>query len=284
MRTDFELKWRVAPTPLQMDGMIQQAVDNELLYQEANRLRLGAGDPSVRLRLIQKMRAVSASSTQDGQSLYRQALELGLDNDVVIRGILVHKMVLLLQQDARPAPITDEELMAYVQRHRTRFLQPATVTFSQVFLSATAHATGLDQQARTLVARLRSRSFPPQTAVAFSDPFPLAADLRGQSRARLGRFFGKGFAAAVFEAPRQSWTGPIASPFGLHLIWVSAKTIEQLLPLDGIRLTVTYEIQQERAQLCYARAMERLRALYTVHIERDDSSMVGGASAKDNRS
>jgi len=129
-----------------------------------------------------------------------------------------------------------------VQRHRTRFLQPATVTFSQVFLSSTARATGLDEQARTLLARLRSKSLPPQTAAAFSDPFALAADLRGQSRA------------------------------------------EQLLPIDAIRLSVTYEILQERAQLRYARAMERLRALDTVHIERDDSAVIGSASAKGSRS
>jgi hypothetical protein len=30
--------------------------------------------------------------------------------------------------------------------------------------------------------------------------------------------------------------------------------------------------------------MERLRALYTVHIERDDSAVIGSVSAKDSRS
>jgi hypothetical protein len=280
MRAQFQQRWRAPPSAAQLDGLIQQAIDDELLYREARRLRLDLQDGSVRLRLVQKMRALGDPS-QDPEALYQQALRLGLDDDVVVRGILKHKMILLLQEDARPAPISEEAILAYIQAHRQRFTQPPTVTFSHVYLRAAAHG---EQDAKKMLSRLRAESKPLRAAIEHSDPFALGSELYGQNRSSLARFFGSEFADKVFDAAPNAWTGPFASSFGLHLVWVSAKTPEQIPPIDTLRRQVASEITEERAQARYANALRRLRSFYEVHIERTDPAAARNAATKDSRS
>jgi hypothetical protein len=283
MRVQFEQRWRAPPTAAQLDALIQQAVDDELLYREARRLRLDLQDGSVRLRLVQKMRALGDPS-QDAEALYQQALQLGLDDDVVVREILKHKMLLLMQADPQSAPISEDAILAYIRAHRERFAQAPTVTFSHVYLSATVHRTRLERDANTMLSRLRGESTSPQAAIEGSDPFPLGSELNGQTRDRLARFFGSGFADNVFDAASNTWAGPFASPFGLHLVWVSAKTTEQLPSIDAVRGQVASEITQERAQARYTGAIKRLRSVYQVRIERSGSAAARNAPAKDSRS
>src|SRR5437763_1231781 len=54
LQTDFAQQWGVPPTKAQMQGLIQDAVDAELLYREARRLRLDFEDRSIRARLVQR--------------------------------------------------------------------------------------------------------------------------------------------------------------------------------------------------------------------------------------
>jgi hypothetical protein len=283
MRVQFEQRWRATPTAAQLDALIQQAVDDELLYREARRLRLDFQDGSVRLRLVQKMRALSDPS-QDPETLYQQALRLGLDDDVVVREILKHKMLLLMQADPHSAPISEDDILAHIRAHRERFAQPPTVTFSHVYLSATVHRTHLEQDAKMMLSRLRRKSTYTQAAIEGSDPFPLGSELNGQTRDRLARLFGSGFADNVFEAAPNTWAGPFASSYGLHLVWVSAKTTEQTPSIDAVRAQVASEITQQRAQARYADALKRLRSFYQVRIERSGSAAARDAPAKDSRS
>src|SRR4030095_2752898 len=73
-----------APTRAELASFVNEAVDNELLEREARRLDLGAGDPSVRLRVLQKMKVVAFDPTKDEEWHYREALRLGLDDDIMI--------------------------------------------------------------------------------------------------------------------------------------------------------------------------------------------------------
>ncbi len=71
LQTDFTRQGGVQPTSAQLQALIQEAVDDELLYREARQLRLDFQDRSIRTRLVQKMRAVSADPSQDEEALYR---------------------------------------------------------------------------------------------------------------------------------------------------------------------------------------------------------------------
>lgn len=273
LQTDFAHQEGVQPTSEQLQALIQDAVDDELLYRAARQLRLDFRDRSIRTRLVQKMRAVSADPTQNEEALYRDAVQLGLDDDLVIKRVLRQKMRLLLQQESHPAALQEQDIRDYLLRHRERFMQPETVTFSHIFLSARVRGDRLDEEARAVLTQLRSRSTQPKATDALSDPFPLGLQLRFQSRGVIARYFGEDFADQVFNVPPKAWAGPVASPFGLHVVWVQEKVPEQMPPLDMVWQQIAGEIQQERAAERFANGLRRLRSLYDIRIEGSSSDI-----------
>ena len=87
-----------APTPSELQGLLEEHVREEILVREAKRLRLDEGDAIVRRRLVQKL----AFLTDD--------LAIG---------------------DA----VDEAELRRYFEDNRERFQTPAVVTFSHIYFS-----------------------------------------------------------------------------------------------------------------------------------------------------
>lgn len=255
------------PSPAQLEGLVRQAVDEELLEREARWLALDLGDRGIRLRLVAKMRAVSRDQALGEAELYRQALDLGLDDDIAVRKHLRQKMRLLLQQDPDERPPTDEELADCLERHRESFLQPGAVDFTHVFVRAAIDPDSLAERAAAVAARLAEGPMPPAEGAGLSDPFPLALRWEGLSRNAIARHFGEEFADAVLALPPGAWSDPIASPFGLHLVWVHARHSEQTPPLDSVRGQLVQILAEERAAARLAAGLDRLRGLYDIRVE-----------------
>jgi hypothetical protein len=267
LHTDFVDQFGRPPSRQELDAFIQQAADNELLEREARQLALGFGDASIRMRLVQKMRAVSADPAKMEEALYREALQLGLDNDLVIRRLLREKMRMLLRRDPADAPIGEQDVREYVERHRDRFVRAEAVTFSHVFVSPWTHGERVRQEAEARLRRLRSQAMPPKVSDDLSDPFPLGLELRGWSQATLARHFGDEFADRMRACEPGKWSGPIASTFGLHLVWVHERIPGAMPSLQAVWPQVMRELVEARAAANLARGLERLRSLYKVHIE-----------------
>jgi hypothetical protein len=283
IREAFVRESGAPPDPVQLEGLVQQAVDEELLEREARWLALDLGDRGIRQRLVAKMRAVSRDPSLGEAELYRQALDLGLDDDVAVRQHLRQKMRLLLQEDPADRPPTDRELAACLKRHRERFRQPTAVDFTQVFVRAAVDPDSLDERAAAVAERLREEPLSPEAGAGLSDPFPLAARLEGQSRSEIASRFGDEFAAEVLALPPAAWSAPIASPFGLHLVWVHARHSEQTPPLDSVRGQLVPILYEERAAARLATGLDRLRRLYTIRIERPEELASAGAAASEAR-
>jgi len=104
-------------------GIVERAVDEEILYREALARGLDRRDPSVRFRLVEKMRFLDEATGARDDDLYRKAIALGLDrDDVIVRGILVRQMRLLLKRAPKEAVPGDAELLAYLDRHRDEYV------------------------------------------------------------------------------------------------------------------------------------------------------------------
>jgi hypothetical protein len=263
----FVEQYGAPPDRAQLAGLARQAVDEELLEREARRLALDVGDRGIRQRLVAKMRAVSRNQALGEAELYRQALDLGLDDDVAVREHLRQKMRLLLQEDPSPRPPTDAELAACLQRNRERFLEPPAVDFTQVFVRAAVDPEHLAERAAALAERLRTERLSPQEGAALSDSFPLAARWEGLDRDAIARHFGDELADAVMALPPGAWSAPIASPFGLHLVWVHARHAAQTPPLASVRGQLVQMVYEERAAARLAAGLDRLRRLYRIRIE-----------------
>ncbi len=276
MRTDFAKRWGTMPTPEQLTALINQAIDDELLYREASALALDFQDGSVRRRLIEKMRAVSDHPDRSPEELYREARALGLDDDIVIRRLLIAKMRLFLQEDWNGAPLAEKDLQDYLDRHRDRFAQPPEVTFSQVFLSTATHGDHPEKDVRAVLAQLRTRPPSAETVAELSDPFPLGLEFRAYSQSRIASRFGKDFADKVLGSQHGTWSGPIASPYGLHLVWVHEKSPERMPPLAAVRQRVVQSVMAERQAVRFARGLARLRSLREIRVEGGEELSVPG--------
>lgn len=271
----FVARYGRPPEPAERRALLAEAAQDEMLYREARVLQLGLDDASIRRRLLELLRALGEPRRgRDDDALVADAMRLGLDDDVVVRRLLMEKMRLVLQRDAGAEPLDDAELADALERNRAQLLQPETVTIEQVFLSDDRRGDGAARDARRLLSSLRAGALDADGAAAQGDALPLADDLRAQPRLRLQARFGKEFADAVFALDTSAWSGPIASPFGVHLVRVAERRPEHVPTVDEARPALVEIVRSERARANLARGLARLRELYEVRIA--DAAPPGG--------
>jgi hypothetical protein len=185
---------------------------------------------------------------------------------VVIRRHLVQVMRLALARlDPSERP-TEAEVAAYYARQPEPFAEPPRLRLTHVYLARDAHGQALEDDAARLLARLRQTSAAPGAAAAMGDPFARGATTTG-SRDELDRTFGPGFGESVSEAPVGTWSGPVRSSYGLHLVWVHERRPGQVPPLAAVQNQVVHRLLHERSEARLARALEALRARYAITVE-----------------
>ena len=173
--------------------------------------------------------------------LYREGVAMGLDrNDQLIRRRVGQKVEFLAESmNGVPEP-SDAVLQAYLDGHRERFASPVIVTFRQVYLG---------------------------TAADMGRPTQLDARMDSAPPGDIARTFGRRFAQSLAATPEGTWTGPIASDYGLHLVRVSERVEPRTPALDEVRETVKREWQRETLAGANEKYYEGLRARYAVRIE-----------------
>lgn len=246
-----------APTAAEWNLLHAEALDEEALYRAALATGLDRDDPVVQGRILRNMRFVTEEPIE-GAALYRDARRLGLaDTDLVVRRRLIERMRLLLQAPALAAEPSDAELHAYLEAHADRFATAARVRLSQVFLSRQRRGAALVSDARRLLERLHAADA--VRAGELGDPLPVPAQLPSASEQDLARSFGADFARAAFALEPGRWQGPLASPYGLHLIWVHEHVPAAQPALAAVRSAVRAALLEERAATALRAGVRGLR-------------------------
>src|SRR5580765_1395716 len=76
--------------------------------------------------------------------LYREGVKLGLErDDIVVKRRVRQKIELIAEEDASTRTPTDADLSAYLAANSARFVQPAILTFEQVFLGQSTGGSGV---------------------------------------------------------------------------------------------------------------------------------------------
>ena len=109
----------------------------------------------------------------------------------------------------------------------------------------------------------------------------LPGDVSRRTRSDIAREFGEAFANRVVAAPPGRWSGPIASGFGVHLVYVRERVDGRLPTLDEVRPMVEREVSSERRQQLMQRVYDELLTRYRVTVERRtaDTGATPGAGA-----
>ncbi len=242
---NFQRKWQRLPTKIELDGLIETHVREEVMVREALALGLDRDDAIIRRRLQQKMEFVSEEAA------------------------------------AQVAP-TDDELAAYMKAHPQAFAVDPRVTFQQVFLDPAKRGAAVDADAKALVARLNAPGSPD---VATQGDRLLLREPRyaDEPLAEVARLFGRDFADALVEQPVGRWSGPVASGYGVHVVKVEALVPGGVPPLAEVRPLVEREWSNARRQELAKAFYEKLRAKYTVTVKMPDptgAAQPGGAATQ----
>jgi len=205
----------------------------------------------------------------DEEILYRQAVALGLDrDDLVIRRRLATKMEFLTDDLAETANPTDEQLQAFLLQHPDKFnLEPLT-SFSQVYLDRSKRGERAAEDAETLLVQLNGKSG--ADWMTLGDRLPLPNEFSEAATVDVARAFGREFPKKLAQLPVGRWSGPVESGFGLHLVLVRARVAGETPPLGEVRDAVLSEWRAARRQELTMKFRQQRRARFKVTVQWPD--------------
>ena len=210
----------------------------------------------------------------------REASAAGLDrDDTVVRRRMRQKFEFLLEEVAGAVPPTDAELQQWLASHASEFRSDPRIAFRQVFVSPSRRGSAAAADAGQLLARLRSAGAAARTD-ELGDASMLPQEFELTTLRDIGRTFGEPFAARVGAETAGSWTGPIESAYGLHLVYVRQRKEGVTPDLAQIRPTVERELMAERRQRQLKATYDRLLEKYSVVVERAKDPMPVSTVAK----
>ncbi len=275
IRRDFERRHGVLPNEIEENALLEQEIDEELLYREALHRNLDLGDRSIQWWLIKKMRFVAEDPELEDAELYAQAKTLGLDDDdVVIRRILAQKMRLLAELADGSVEPDEAEVQAYFEENQADWIRPERVSLRHVFLSRDRRGAQLDADAQALLEQIADAG--PDEADGLGDPFPLGRRHRARSKAQLAKLFGPDFADQAIALDEGRWLGPVPSAYGAHLVYVEERMPSEPSPLESVHNQVSRRLAAEKRAAVLERELARLRDKYQVTVEKPEGN--GGSA------
>ena len=231
----FAKTWQRPPTQKELRGLIDAYVKEEIYYREAVKLGLDRDDTLIRWRMQQKMEFL----TEPGDDL--------------------------LKAD-------DAGLEAFLEANREEFRIEPRIAFTQAFINP--EKKNEDEPAASRAAKILEalRSGSDDASSELGDPTLLPATVPLSSLKTIASDFGDAFADALASLPEDEWSGPVPSPYGLHLVRVTGRLDGRDPPLEEIRDAVEQKWRTLKREEFQDAAYESLRAKYDVVLPASDAA------------
>ena len=223
----FQSQWRRPPTPQELERLVENKVQQEILY--------------------------------------REALAMGLDrDDEIVKRRMAQKMQFLAEDVAAAREPTTAELRSWFEQNSGRFAQPPRLSFRHLYFSPDRRGARANEDAAQALAKLAGQPVDTKAAAGLADPFMFQDHYRDRAPDYLGKELGPQFALAVAKLPPGSWQGPIASGFGWHLVFVDTAIPGRVPPFEEIEPDVKIAWLAEQKALAWQKAYKDMRTKYTV--------------------
>lgn len=197
--------------------------------------------------------------------LYREAVAIGLDqDDTIIRRRLRQKMEFLLDDFTLIEP-SDADLQLFLDNNPDQFRADAMITFEQVYLNEYSR----DKAERALTRLQRGEIDSPDK---LSESYLLPYRLENTSESIVSARFGETFKTLLFGLEVGQWTGPVDSPFGIHLVRIDSITPGHVPALLDIRKVVERDWLVDFRSGAQQKIIEQLRSEYSVTIEMPEDA------------
>src|SRR5262245_5775914 len=223
----YQSQWRRPPTPQDLERMVENRIQQEILY--------------------------------------REALAMGLDkDDEIVKRRMAQKMQFLAEDVAAAREPTTAELESWFEEHSAMFEQPPRLSFRQLYFSPDRRGARAREDAAKALALLAGQPEDAKLASSLADPFMFQDYYRDRAPEHLGKEFGPQFALSVARLAPRSWQGPIESGFGWHLVFVDTVIPGRVPAFEEIEPDVKTAWLGEQKEQAWQKAYQEMRARYTV--------------------
>jgi hypothetical protein len=229
IRDVWEKQWRRLPTDEELQKLIEQFIQEEVLYREALALGLEKDDTIIRRRLAQKMR-------------------------------------FLIQDIADQNQPEVAELKAFFEENREQFQAPTRVSFTHVYFNPDRRGAAAVEDARQVLESLKESAV--ERATDRGDPFMLHYDYVEISQQEVARLFGQRFAENLLALRPGPWRGPIRSGYGIHLVRILDYVPAQMPQFAEVADRVRQEFMDTQRRNANEEAITSLKARYRIVIDQ----------------
>ena len=213
------------PSAVELDGLINQFVEEEVYYREALTYKLET-------------------------------------NDTIIRRRLVQKLTFLTEDVANSAEPSDDELRSFYSAHKDNYKQPQKYSFRHVYFSRDRRDDAAADANQELERVSRSASRDTQTPEG--DPFMLQSNFAERSAREIASTFGVSFAEALPDLPIKTWSTPVASAYGHHLVYMHSLSESYTPDYEAVANRVANDYATDQRKQANNKFKEALLEKYTV--------------------
>ena len=202
--------------------------------------------------------------------LFRQAREIGLDPyDHVGRRRLIAQLDYINRGFMEETiEFSDDELEAFHEANRERYVIPPEITFTHVYFSAGHRGDSARALAIDTLEELNRNAVPFHDGPSLGDLFLYHRNYVAREPEEVDSHFGAGFTDAVFNlAPADRWVGPIASEHGHHLVMVSSRKPGRSPSMTEVRQQVAQDLTVERIREGLERFYQDARSAYDIVVD-----------------
>ncbi len=229
LQGNFARTWQRQPSTVEMEGLIEDKIRDEIAY--------------------------------------REALAMGLDReDAYIRRRLRMKFELLMEDISTFNSPTDGELIAYLDENGKSFAIEPQLRFEQIYLNPEKRKNTIDEDASRLLETLNEQGTSIDSTY-LGDAIMLPTTIPLSSLSTINRQFGKQFAESLLSLGPGGWQGPIESSYGFHLVRVHELVEGRDPELAEVRDTVERELLAQRRRDIKDETYAKLRERYQVVVE-----------------
>jgi peptidyl-prolyl cis-trans isomerase C len=253
------------------DQQYQIVVDDQLLLQFIQ-LQAKTFKPEAAMVALKALSAEERQRLVDdyarNEALFREAMALNLNkNDQIIRRRLIQKMDYLAEGFYDEIkPLTEADLQAYYDMHLQNYKNPASATFTHVFISSENRSVEeAETLAEVLGKKLNADKVLFEKAPGYGERFLYHRNYVNRDDNEIGSHFGDGFRQQLFDyQASDKWQGPLQSNYGWHFVLLVKNTPSYIPELTEIASAVFADAQREHQQEVKRMALDRLIAKYTV--------------------
>ncbi|AWI61349.1 peptidyl-prolyl cis-trans isomerase [Sinorhizobium fredii] len=207
------------------------------------------------------------------EMLAREARALGLDrDDTIIRRRLAQKMAFLIEDTARIAEPTDEDLRRFYDARADKFRREAQVSFVHAFFSGSKRADAAADARRVLAG---SAQLGETEIINQGDQSLLASKFEDNNESDIAAQFGPTFAGAVAALPPGEWKGPIESAYGQHLVRILVTAPAEVKSFAEAKGEVLEQWREEQRRAYEARYFAELLKKYDIVTDASAEPIAG---------